>query len=61
MNDWLSIMNSSVRPFDLKSSPKCSRHWGSKASRVANWDGPVALGPFDLVDGDLPKLGTPPL
>lgn len=59
MKAWLSIIKSSVRPFDLRSSPKCSRQSGSKASSVANWEGPLPLVPFVLVDGDLPKLAMP--
>lgn len=58
MKDWLSIMKSSVRPLDLKSSPKWSRQSGSNASRVANCDGPFPLVPFVLVDDDRPTLGT---
>jgi hypothetical protein len=44
MKSWLSRMKSSVRPLDFRSSPKCSLHSGSKASKVANSDG--GLYPF---------------
>lgn len=42
MKSWFSRMKSSVRPFDFKSSPKCSLQYGSKASSKANSD--TALG-----------------
>jgi len=43
---WLSRMKSSLRPFDARSSPKCSLHSGSKASNVANSE--RALWPLTL-------------
>lgn len=48
MKSWFSLIKSSVRPFDLRSSPKCSRQSGSKASRMANCDGVFRLDPLML-------------
>lgn len=47
------MMKSSVRPFALKSSPKCSRQSGSNASSTANWDGALRLVPLMLPDAGL--------
>lgn len=45
IKSWLSRMKSSSRPWAFRSSPKCSLHKGSKASRVANSEGGL-LYPF---------------
>lgn len=45
MKSWLSRINSSVRPLARRSSPKCSRQLGSKASSVANSEGGVGPRP----------------
>jgi hypothetical protein len=54
MKVWLSRMNSSLRPFCARSSPKCSLHSGSKASSVANSDRglyPLVLPEREWLDG----------
>lgn len=57
MKAWFSMMKSSVRPFAFRSSPKCSRHSGSKASKTANCEGELRLSPLNLPEDDLPRLG----
>lgn len=52
-------MKSSVSPFALRSSPKCSRQSGSKASSTTNWEGAFLLVPLMLPDADLPKIPLP--
>lgn len=47
MKSWFSLMKSSVRPRALRSSPKFSRQFGSKASSTANSELPP-LNPFTL-------------
>jgi hypothetical protein len=52
MKSWLSRIKSSFNPLAFKSSPKCSLHWGSKASNFANLGGAAGSSwyPFTLPD-----------
>lgn len=56
MKSWLSWIKSSVRPCAFKSSPKCSLHSGSKASRVAKAEGAGAKTGGALYPLTLPDL-----
>lgn len=55
IKSWFSRMKSSSRPWALRSSPKCSLHRGSKASRVANSEG----GLYPFIPLVLPALRRP--
>jgi hypothetical protein len=52
MKSWLSRIKSSVKPLEVRSSPKCSLHNGSKASSVANSD--FGLKPLVLPERECP-------
>lgn len=58
MKSWFATMNSSLSPFSLRSSPKCSRHCGSNASRIANsdWGASWPMVPLRLPDDVLAWL-----